>query len=233
MRVLVACEFSGAVRDAFRALGHDAWSCDLLDGEGQTLSEWRPDLYPADHQLANHRFHIKADVREVLAGGRLHQTMALENQAIEWDLMIAHPPCTHLSASGARWWSTKKDEQAHGLGFVMQLANAPIPRIAIENPISLLSSTWREPDQIIQPHMFGHPEFKATCLWLKGLPPLRPTKQLDLPERGTAEWKRWNKVHRTSPSPDRWKERSRTYAGVAAAMAEQWGAALGEGSEHG
>jgi hypothetical protein len=224
VKVLVACEFSGVVRDAFRARGHDAWSCDLEDGEGQTLHEWRPDLYPQDHQLAGHRFHYKCDVRELLEGGRLNHTMALEDQAIQWDLMIAHPPCTHLSVSGARWFGGKRDEQAHGLGFVMQLANAPIPRICIENPISIISSHWREPDQIIQPHNFGHPEFKATCLWLSGLQPLRPTNQLAIPERGSAEWKRWNKVHRAPPGPDRWKDRSRTYTGVADAMAQQWGA---------
>jgi hypothetical protein len=222
MRVLVACEFSGIVRDAFRARGHDAWSCDVIDGEGQALGDWRPDLYPPGHQLAGHRFHYKCDVRDILSGCVAH-TMQLEGQGIEWDLMIAHPPCTHLSVSGARWFSGKRDEQAHALGFVMQLANAPIPRICIENPISIISSHWREPDQIIHPHNFGHPEFKATCLWLKGLPPLRPTNQLQTPDRNSAEWKRWNKVHRASPSDDRWKERSRTYSGVAAAMASQWG----------
>jgi hypothetical protein len=223
MKVLIACEFSGVVRDAFRALGHDAWSCDLSEGEGQTLGQWRPDLYPPSHQLAEHRFHYKCDVRDLLAGGRTYHTMALEGQAVDWDLMIAHPPCTHLAVSGARWWSGKRDEQAHGLGFVMQLANAPIDRIAIENPISVLSSMWREPDQIIQPHMFGHPEFKATCLWLKNLPPLQPSNQLDIPDRGSAEWKRWNKVHWMSPSPDRARERSRTFHGIAEAMAMQWG----------
>lgn len=234
MKVLIACEFSGVVRDAFRARGHDAWSCDIIEGEGQTLSEWRPDLYASDHQLAGHRFHYKCDVRDILVGGRIAHTMALEGQDVDWDLLIAHPPCTHLSVSGARWFKDKRDEQAHSLGFVMQLASAPIPRICIENPISILSSHWREPDQIIHPHNFGHPEFKATCLWLKGLSPLQATNQLAIPERGTAEWKRWNKVHRTSPSPDRWKERSRTFQGIAEAMASQWGdTSMQRGAAHG
>lgn len=128
--------------------------------------------------------------------------------------VIAHPPCTHLSVSGARWFKDKKDEQAHGLGFVLQIASAPVDRIAIENPISILSSHWRRPDQIIQPYMFGHGETKATCLWLKGLPKLKPTKIVE-------EHK--PRVHYESPGPDRWKNRSRTLQGIADAMAEQWG----------
>lgn len=184
MKVLVACEFSGAVRDAFAALGHDAWSCDMLPSEtpGQ---------------------HYEGDARDFLGAG--------------WDLMIAHPPCTHLAVSGALWFKGKPDEQAHGLGFVLQLANAPIDRIAIENPISILSSHWRKPDQIIQPHQFGHGEVKATCLWLKNLPKLQPTNQVEGREP---------RVHHASPGPDRWKERSRTLEGIAAAMAEQWGGLL-------
>ena len=181
MRGLVACEFSGVVRDAFAARGHDAWSCDVLPSE-------RPGQ------------HYEGDVRDILGAG--------------WDLLIAHPPCTHLAVSGARWFKNKRDEQAHGLGFVMQLWAAPVERICIENPVSILSSHWRRPDQIIQPWQFGHGETKATCLWLKGLPKLRPTNVVA---------GRTPRVHYASPSPDRWKERSRTLPGIAAAMAEQWG----------
>lgn len=181
MRVLVACEFSGTVRDAFAARGHDAWSCDLLDTEkpGQ---------------------HFKCDVRDVLGLG--------------WDLMIAHPPCTHLAVSGSRWFKYKQQEQAEALDFVRMLMAAPIPKIAIENPISVISSKIRKPDQIIQPWQFGHGETKATCLWLKGLPLLVPTNIVD---------GRDNRIHRMPPSADRWKERSRTYQGIADAMAQQWG----------
>ena len=182
MRVLVACEFSGAVREAFRARGHDAWSCDLL-----------PTEVPGQH--------IVGDVLDVLGDG--------------WDLMVAHPPCTHLAVSGARWWKDKAQEQADALGFVRALMAAPIDRIALENPISKISSAIRKPDQIVQPWEFGHGETKATCLWLKGLPKLRPTDVVEGREP---------KVHHMAPGPNRWRERSRTYAGIAAAMANQWGA---------
>jgi hypothetical protein len=131
-----------------------------------------------------------------------------------WDLMIAHPPCTHLAVSGARWFKEKRKEQQEAIEFFMALVEAPIPRIAIENPISIMSTRYRKPDQIIQPWMFGHGETKATCLWLKNLPPLKPTKIVE----GRAA-----RVHRMPPGPDRWKERSRTLPGLAAAMAEQWG----------
>jgi hypothetical protein len=131
-----------------------------------------------------------------------------------WDLLIAHPPCTHLAVSGARWFKEKKDEQASALAFVRVLLDAPIPKIALENPISVISSRIRKPDQIIQPWQFGHGETKATCLWLKGLPPLKPTNVVS---------GRVARVHREPPSPDRWKKRSITYKGIAAAMAEQWG----------
>ena len=184
MRILVACESSGAVRSAFRALGHDAWSCDLL---------------PADDKS---RYHMTADALTVLDRG--------------WDLMIAHPPCTHLAVSGARWFPEKRasGEQQAAIDFFLALARAPIPRIAIENPVCIMSSVWREPDQIIQPWQFGHGEVKATCLWLKGLPPLVPTKIVT---------GRHARVHLMSPGPDRWKERSRTLSGIAEAMASQWG----------
>jgi site-specific DNA-cytosine methylase len=184
MRVLVACEFSGTVRRAFSARGHDAWSCDLL---------------PAEDDSSN---HITGDVSNILG----------EN----WDLMIAHPPCTHLCVSGARWFKDKIVEQEAAIEFVRMLIGAPVARIAIENPIGVISSKIRKPDQIIQPWMFGHGETKATCLWLKGLPKLTPTNIVDGREA---------RVHRMPPGPDRWKERSRTFEGIAAAMATQWGAA--------
>lgn len=181
LRVLVACEFSGVVRDAFRVLGHDAWSCDLLESE-------RPGP------------HVVADVRLLLGDG--------------WDLMIAHPPCQHLAVSGARWFSGKGAEQAAALDFVRELMAAPIPRIAVENPVSVISTAIRRPDQVVQPWQFGHGETKATCLWLSGLPKLLPTRIVD---------GRVARVHRMAPSPDRWRERSRTYSGMAEAMAAQWG----------
>ena len=186
MRVLVACEFSGVVRDAFRDAGHNAWSCDLLKGEGRCREA-----------------HYRADVRDVLPIG--------------WDLMIAHPPCTHLAVSGARWFKDKQQEQAEALAFVRFLMDAPIQRIAIENPISIISSRIRKPDQIIQPWQFGHGETKATCLWLKNLPLLTPTNVV--PGREA-------RVHRMPPGPNRWKERSRTFPGIASAMAQQWGSLL-------
>jgi len=181
MKVLVACEYSGTVRDAFIAQGHEAMSCDLLPTE-------RPGP------------HYQGPVQNILGDG--------------WDLMIAHPPCTHLAVSGARWFKHKQAEQADALAFVRLLLNAPIPRIALENPISIISSRFRKPDQIIQPWQFGHGETKATCLWLMGLPPLIPTNIVDGREA---------RIHKMSPGPDRWKERSRTYQGIADAMASQWG----------
>lgn len=182
MRVLVACEFSGIVRQAFFNRGHEAVSCDLLPAEdGSSL-------------------HIQGDVQDILDRG--------------WDLMIAHPPCTHLAVSGARWFKEKQQEQAEALEFVRLLLNAPIHRIALENPISIISSRIRKPDQIIQPWQFGHGETKATCLWLKNLPKLVPTNIVDGREA---------RVHKTPPGPNRWKERSRTFTGIAEAMAEQWG----------
>lgn len=181
MRVLIACEFSGIVREAFRNRGHDAWSCDLLPSE-----------------IAGP--HFRCDVLEILDQ--------------RWDLMIAHPPCTHLAVSGARWFARKRKEQAAALLFVRELLGASVPRIALENPVSVISSHIRKPDQIFQPWQFGHGEVKATCLWLKNLPPLRPTRIVA---------GRTARVHRAPPSPDRWKDRSRTLRGVAAAMADQWG----------
>jgi hypothetical protein len=184
MRVLIACEFSGVVRRAFRERGHDAWSCDLLPAEDGS------------------EFHYRADIKWGLC-------------MFPWDLMIAHPPCTHLAVSGARWFKDKQQEQAEAIEFVQALMDAPIPRIALENPISVISSRIRKPDQIIQPWMFGHGEVKATCLWLKNLPKLESTNIVE---------GRVPRVHREPPSPDRWKNRSRTMTGIAQAMAEQWGA---------
>ena len=181
MRVLVACEFSGRVREAFKEAGHEAWSCDLL-----------PTDIPGRHW--------QGDVRHILDEG--------------WDLMVAHPPCTHLAVSGARWFKDKQVEQAEALELVRLLLDAPIPRIALENPISIISSRIRKPDQIIQPWQFGHGETKATCLWLKGLPKLEPTNIVDGREA---------RVHRMPPGPDRWKARSLTFQGIADAMAAQWG----------
>ena len=180
MKVLVACEFSGVVRDAFITQGHDAMSCDLLPSE-------KPGP------------HYQGDVLDIINDG--------------WDLMIAHPPCTHLAVSGARWFKDKQQGQQQALDFVRLLMDAPIDKICIENPISIISSKIRKPDQIIQPWLFGHGETKATCLWLKNLPKLVPTNIVS---------GRVAKVHRMPPGPDRWKERSRTYEGIAKAMAEQW-----------
>lgn len=191
MRVLVACEFSGVVRSAFRARGHDAWSCDLLPAEDCC------------------KYHIPVDVRRVI--GILPS--GWEYPKWGWDLMIAHPPCTHLAVSGARWFKEKREEQEVALQFVRDLMAAPIPRIAIENPISIISSRIRKPDQIIQPWQFGHGETKATCLWLKNLPKLIPTNIVEGREA---------RVHKMPPGPDRWKERSRTFQGIADAMADQW-----------
>jgi hypothetical protein len=185
VRVLVACEYSGAVRDAFLRAGHEALSCDLL---------------PSDKPGP----HYQGDVFDIISDG--------------WDLMIAHPPCTHLSVSGARHFAAKRADgrQQEAVRFFMDLARAPITRWAIENPVCIMSTLWRKPDQIIQPWQFGHGETKATCLWLKNLPPLVPTNIVDGREA---------RVHRMPPGPDRWKLRSATFPGIADAMAAQWGAA--------
>jgi hypothetical protein len=188
MKVLVACEFSGIVREAFAANGHDAWSCDLL-----------PTEIPGQH--------IQGEVEQVLDH--------------DWDLMIAHPPCTFLAASGARWFydmrysEGRKARQAEAHQFVRRLYDSAIPRVAIENPIGYLSTLWRKPDFVTHPYEHGHAETKQTCFWLKGLDPLRPTKMMQPPYE--------NRVHRERPGVDRWKRRSRTLPGIAKAMAEQWG----------
>jgi hypothetical protein len=190
MKVLIACEYSGAVRDAFIQQGHDAMSCDLL---------------PTDVDGP----HYHGNVFDVINDG--------------WDLMIGHPPCTHLAVSGARWFKDKVEEQKEALAFVQRLMDAPIERIAIENPVSVISSRIRKPNQIIQPWMFGHPEAKATCLWLKNLPKLVATDILSLPESGRWENQTPSGQNKLGPSPLRWKERSKTYQGIANAMAQQWG----------
>lgn len=181
MKVLIACEFSGIVREAFKTKGHDAWSCDILDTEIQGK-------------------HIKSDVLDILDDG--------------WDIMIAHPPCRYLAVSGAWLFKKRQQEQLDSLRFVEKLMNANIDKIAIENPVSVISTKIRKPDQIIQPWMFGHGEMKTTCLWLKNLSPLKPTNIVD---------GRRGRILELSPSKDRWKDRSRTYQGIANAMAEQWG----------
>jgi hypothetical protein len=185
MRVLVACEYSGVVRDAFIRGGHDAMSCDLLPTE-------RPGP------------HYQGDLFDVID--------------YPWDLAIFHPPCTHLSVSGSRHFEAKRMDgrQQAAVAFFMRIVrqSVHIPKTAIENPVCIMSSLWRKPDQVIQPWQFGHGETKATCLWLKGLPPLAPTNVVDGRE---------NRIHRMPPSPDRWKERSKTYQGIADAMADQWG----------
>ena len=196
MRVLIACEYSGAVRDAFRSAGHDAMSCDLLPSE-----------VPGPH--------YQGDVRDVLGD--------------EWDLMVAHPPCTYLSVSGMHWTRRGlRDPQLteDALDFVRLLLAAPIPRIAVENPVSIISTRIRKPDQVIQPWQYGHDASKTTCLWLKNLPALQSTQIVE--PRIVNGRRRWanqtdSGQNRLSPSADRWKRRSATYAGIAGAMAAQWG----------
>lgn len=195
MRVLIACEYSGTVRDAFSDFGHDAISCDLLPSEkpGQ---------------------HYQGDVRDILHDG--------------FDLMIAHPPCTHLAVSGARWFKDKQEDQRLALDFVRLLMDAPIPKIAIENPVSIISSRIRKPDQIIQPYYYGHEATKTTCLWLKGLPLLKPTHIVDKgPRHVTKSGKSLPSWYNLPPSADRWKIRSATFPGIAQAMASQWGSYQG------
>jgi hypothetical protein len=184
VNVLVACEFSGVVRRAFRRAGHSAVSCDFLPSD---------DSSPA---------HIQDDVRNVITGPGM------------FDLMIAHPPCQYLAGSGARWWKGREAEQDEAADFFMWLYNAPIPRVCVENPVGAMSKRFRPPDQYIQPWQFGHGETKKTGLWLKNLPLLNPTNVVDGRE---------GKVWRMPPSPDRWKQRSITYQGIAEAMADQWG----------
>ena len=193
MRVLVACEYSGAVRDAFIAQGHDAVSCDLL-----------PTDVPGPHP--------EGSLLDIINDG--------------WDIMSAFPPCTHLAVSGARWFAAKRADgrQQQGIDFFMELANANIPKIAIENPVGIMSTEWRKPDQIIQPWQFGHEATKTTCLWLKGLPELTPTNIVGKGERHiTKSGRSLPKWYNLPPSEDRWKVRSKTFQGIADAMSQQWG----------
>lgn len=186
VNVLIACEFSGVVREAFRRHGHNAWSCDLLPAEDGS------------------EFHFCGDV------------LGFPIREFDWDVMIAHPPCTHLASSGARWWKGKEELQLAALQFVHQLMNSPIPRVCIENPVGKISTHFRRPNQIIQPWQFGHGEVKTTCLWLKNLPLLEPTEIVEGREQ---------KCWKQAAHKDRWKRRSRTYQGIAEAMAAQWGGA--------
>lgn len=187
MKVLIACEFSGTVRNAFADKGHHAVSVDILNTE-------KPAIAPGYHQVSD----------AILAA----------YQHGPWDMMIAFPPCTHLAVSGARWFKNKQKEQWAAIAFFKKLVDAPIPKIAIENPIGIMSTIYRKPDQIIQPWQYGHGETKATCLWLKNLPKLEPETIVE---------GRFARVHKESPGPERWKNRSRTYQGIADAMANQWG----------
>lgn len=196
MKILIACEFSGTVRDEFIKKGHDAISCDLLPGEGEFKEK-----------------HYQGDVFDIINNG--------------YDLMIAHPPCTYLTVSANKWYKDqperksgvlvgkkRRDARNEAIEFFMKLYNCNIPKLAIENPIGVISSRFRKPDQVLQPWMFGHGETKATCLWLKGLPLLTPTDIVDGREQA---------LHKLPPSKDRWKLRSITYKGIAEAMANQWG----------
>lgn len=225
MKVLIACEKSGEVREAFASRGHDAWSCDL-----------EPTERPGQHIQADHDLHIFNIIDEG-----------------EWDLLIAHPPCTHLAVSGARYFAEKRADgrQQEAFAFFMAFTKTRVPKYAIENPVAIISTLWRKPDQIIQPYHFGHPESKKTCLWLKGLPMLRPTKiceptwyqNPDGTDYRDRKGKRYSPTHflmgrnqvarwenqtasgqnRLGPSPTRAAVRARTYPGIAAAMADQWG----------
>ncbi len=199
INIIVGCEFSGSIRNAFRELGFNAWSCDILECDDSS------------------QFHYQMDIFE-----------AIKKQ--DWDLAIFHPPCTYMAVSGARWMYNKdgsineerKKNQDEALNFVIKLMDAPIRHIAIENPISVISSRIRKPDQVVQPWWFGCPAFKATCLWLKDLPLLIPTNKLTPPAKGTQEYKDWSAIHRAPPSKDRAKIRSKTFPGLAQAMAQQY-----------
>lgn len=196
MNVLVDCEFSGIVREAFRERGHEAWSCDLLDTD------------------ITSKYHIKGDAIEALGFKK-------------WDLLIAHPPCTFLTVAANKWmkpeykdkYPTREQDRLDAIAFFMALYNTNVPKVAVENPIGIMSTRFRKPDQILQPWQYGHPETKATCLWLKGLPKLIPTNIVPLPDKRSEAMR----IHYLPPSKDRWKLRSTTFLGIAKAMAEQWG----------
>jgi site-specific DNA-cytosine methylase len=193
VRVLIACEFSGTVRDAFARRGNDAWSCDLL-----------PTEKPGNH--------YQGYLEDFIGAGS------------EWDMIIAYSPCTHLAVSGARYFAEKRADgrQQQAISFFMMIANRDCKKIVIENPVGIMSTEWRKPDQIIQPYEYGHPESKKTCLWLKGVEKIKPTNILSLPDCGY--WNNQTPSHQNklAPSPTRAKERSTTYSGIAEAMASQW-----------
>ena len=220
MRVLVGCEHSGVVREAFRRRGHEAWSCDLLPAENGSP------------------YHLQCNVLYVLNPSNDNTYY----RGPKWDLAIFHPDCTYLTASAA--WAygdgpyhqrvkpgtlvgaARRQARAEAIAFVQALAAAPIPKIAIENPIGVLSTVWRKPDQILQPYHFGHDARKATCLWLQGLPPLKATDRIaGRLVNGVERWANQTDTgqNRLGPSDDRWKQRARTYEGIADAMAAQWG----------
>lgn len=268
MRVLIACEHSGKVRNAFNRRGHYARSCDLLSTESLPDSvkfrgdfgcwnheQFTPDCedceydepYCHEHQLPAHECTClgptedEAEYADDCEHGARHRAGDLFSvEDIEsYDLLIAHPPCTHLAVSGARWltrhwvkkgksgyWHDPTEKlglQAEAIEFVKRIAALPVKKIVIENPISRLSTLFRKPDQIIQPWQFGHENFKATCFWLKGLPKLKPTRVLTPPVNTDPDWKKWNSIWLAPPGKDRWKIRSLTFDGIAEAMAEQWG----------
>ncbi len=184
MKIIIACEYSGIVSKAFRDKGHDTWSCDILPTEGRKL------------------YHFQCKIEVILYG--------------DWDLLIGFPPCDHIAVSGARWFEEKRKDgrQQKGIDFFMKLINAPIEKIAVENPIGIMSTIYRKPDQIIQPWQFGHGETKATCLWLKNLPLLKPENIVSGREQ---------RIWKMAPGPERAKERSRTFQGIANALANQYG----------
>ena len=251
LRVLVACEYSGTVRDAFTALGHDAWSCDLLETEKpglhyagdvtRLLAGWVPVRHQCECDPEGDGLCLLTDRDtsecpclgptqdevEYLETG--HGLFARPEASPAWDIMIAHPPCTYLCSSGLHW-NKRRPERAQqteeAIAFVKLLMDAPIRHIAIENPIGCLSTRVRKPEQTIQPWQFGHAESKATCLWLKNLPKLTPTQVMTKPDSGHWDNQTPSGQNKLGPSPDRWKERSRTYPGIAAAMAQQWSDAV-------
>ena len=212
MKVLIACEESQEVCKAFRALGHEAYSCDIQEPSGGH-PEW----------------HILGDALKAIEGGQVATMDGQSHDVGRWDLLIAHPPCTDLAVSGARWFPEKQKDgrQQRSIVFFMRLALANCPRVAVENPVCIMSSAWRRPDQVIHPWQFGHPEEKTTCLWLKCLPKLKTTKDVR-EEMMKLPQKLREKNHWCSPSPNRSKIRSKTYPGIARAMAEQWGGDIRE-----
>lgn len=246
LRVLVACEFSGTVRDAFARLGHDAWSCDLLPTDS-----YQPIVYASNLPLCEcceepwcpqHAMHyancpcIGPSEDDIAFGPSDTAARHLQGNVLDfldrgWDLMIAHPPCTYLCSSGLHW-NTRIPARARlteeAIDFFMALYNAPIPQVAVENPVGRMSTAFRRPDQTIQPWQFGHPESKGTCLWLKGLPLLQPTEILPLPPSGHWANQTPSGQNKLGPSKDRWKLRSLTYKGIANAMALQWGGRVDE-----